>query len=384
MVVVAAGIGLIGPTAVAVIPAGASGAPARAASTSASMVRYHFTSVTPLGTNIFGTYDVPSDLNQAGKVVGGSSATNKIDRAFYYDGTTHEIGSLGTQRADVESVALGINDYNAVVGSSQINGPGDSGQHAFVWRGSALKDLGTGYADHRAGSFANDINNRGLIIGVHYASQPAPKRGVTWTNGVMKKLPDFGGKVGPYGTVSEPLAVNNSGLIVGEAAATGTERADGVYWRNGVIHDLGNLGGVNEGTLAYGVNDTGEIVGESADTSGHVGAFTYRDGTMTELGFLGRTFSGRFATAQGVNGHGVVVGAAQVCTSTSDCLDGGHSVATVWHNGVPTDLNQQVDGLPAGATLVVAFRIANTGTILVQTRLANGKDIVSGILTPEA
>ena len=211
---VAAGIGLVGATAVAVVPAGASGAPGRAASTSAVTLRYQFTSVTPLGRNIYGTYDVPSDVNQSGEVVGGSSAIDKTDRAFYYDGTTHEIGSLGTERSDVESVALGINDYNAVVGSSQIDGPGDSGQHAFIWRGSTLKDLGTGYADHRAGSFGNDINNRGLIIGVHYSSQPAPRRGVTWMNGVMKELPDLDGKVGPYGTVSEPLAVNNHGLIV--------------------------------------------------------------------------------------------------------------------------------------------------------------------------
>ena len=372
-VVVVVGIGLITGVGAA--------APAGASSVRSPGVRYSFTAVAPLGTNIYGTYDEPDDLNASGRVVGGTSATDKTDRAFYYDGSTHDIGSLGTQRQDVESVALGINDKNVVVGSSQIDGPGDSGQHAFVWHGAGLTDLGTGYPDHRSGSYADDINNHGLIVGVHYARQPAPRRAVTWMSGVMRELPDLGGTVGDYGVVSEALAVNSSGLIVGDAEPRNGRGSHGVYWRNGVIHDVGNLGGVAEGTIANAVNDSGEIVGTSDDTGNHLGAFVYRNGAMSELRYLNAASPARFATALGVNGSGVVVGAQDVPDSTDP--NGSHTVATVWTNGNPTDLNRQVDGLPGGAELIVALRINNGGTILVQTALADG-NIVSGILTPKA
>src|SRR5581483_11451846 len=69
------------------------------------------------------------------------------------------------------------------------------------------------------------------------------------------------------------------------------------------VQDLGTLGGAS---IAYGVNASGQVVGESG---GH--AFRYRDGaSMVDLGTLGGSESAAF----GINSAGQVVGFASTRT----------------------------------------------------------------------
>ncbi len=53
------------------------------------------------------------------------------------------------------------------------------------------------------------------------------------------------------------------------------------------ITGLGNLGG--PGSVAYGMNDHGEIVGDSFATDGKKHAFLYTNGMMNDLGTFGGT-----------------------------------------------------------------------------------------------
>ncbi len=72
------------------------------------------------------------------------------------------------------------------------------------------------------------------------------------------------------------------------------------------ITGLGNLGG--PGSVAYGMNDHGEIVGDSFATDGKKHAFLYTNGMMNDLG----TFGGTESIARSINNNGDIVGSFQV------------------------------------------------------------------------
>jgi probable HAF family extracellular repeat protein len=105
--------------------------------------------------------------------------------------------------------------------------------------------------------------------------------------------------------------------------------------------DLGTLGGNH--SLAYGVNEAGQVVGASQTAEGQWQAFLWQDGQMTGLGTLGGTQS----TAYAVNLSGHVVG-----ESTGD----GHGWrAVVWQGN---------DLLDLGPTSEAAFAINDAGLVV--------------------
>lgn len=69
--------------------------------------------------------------------------------------------------------------------------------------------------------------------------------------------------------------------------------------------DLGTLGG--DWSKAYGINDSGQVVGQSRDSDGESFAFLWSEGTMTNLGTLDGHPS---SIARGINNLGQVVGRA--------------------------------------------------------------------------
>lgn len=93
------------------------------------------------------------------------------------------------------------------------------------------------------------------------------------------------------------------------------------------IIDLGTLGGTE--SVAFGVNDSGEVVGYSfLATSGVMHAFLYSGGTMIDLGTLGGMRSG----ATDINNSGDVVG-------SSEATPGGLQHAFRYSAGVMTDIS---------------------------------------------
>jgi probable HAF family extracellular repeat protein len=134
-----------------------------------------------------------------------------------------------------------------------------------------------------------------------------------------------------------PAALLSTGTPVATAATTYT------------ITDLGTFPGGNS-SYAYGINDSGQVVGYSATADGSGHAFLWQDGTMTDLGTLpGDSVS----NAYGINDAGQVIGVSATVSGEP------HAVAVLWQNGTMTDL-----GALLGAPFIAVNGINDAGQVV--------------------
>jgi len=256
----------------------------------------------------------------------------------------------------------------------------------FVWQNGAMISLPT-----LGGSNGESmrINNRGDVAGYTENSTPDPDcpapqvlqfKPVIWEKGQAHELPTFDGDregfawgisdegevVGASGTCAP---FNNDGLYLLEAHA--------LYWQNGTVTDLGNLGGTGGmgvlGNAAYSVNNRGDVVGHSdlsGDTATHAFLWTKRTG-IQDLGTLPGDL---LSYATDINDFGEIVGAS--------VNSSGNYRAVVWERGQPVELNTLiVSGGDAGLFLAAAYSINERGEI-VGWGLTSGGDIHAYLAKP--
>ena len=241
---------------------------------------------------------------------------------------------------------------------------GDSNNHQPRYR---LVEIGTfggpDSASTQGPPMLRILSEGGTALGFANTSTPDPYypnciincyviHGFAWRSGILEDL----GALPPVNS-SAAFGINERGLIVGLSQngsidpITGYPEEDAVTWRSGRIQNLGTLGGNN--SLAFAVNDWGQVVGEAANAipddyafglpyiaassfpvAQQARAFLWQNGTMHDLGTLG----GNDAAAGLVNDLGQVAGISYTNSTPNPTTDLPTLHPFFWQNGRMVDI----------------------------------------------
>jgi len=217
--------------------------------------------------------------------------------------TLTPVGNLGGKSGEEISEGFGINNAGDVVGSGfDVK----SNLQAFFYsngHGTQMLPPLDPTAAPLAGT-ATAINLKGTVVGYSTALDGA-YNAVMWPTNPVTAPTDLGSSCLQSGFYydSKAYAINSNSEAAGttcSSLATADEHA--ALFSHGTVTDLGTLGGtISE---AFGINESGIIVGYSFDPSNNAHAFSW-DGSMHDLG----TFpGGLWSYAYAINASGVIVG----------------------------------------------------------------------------
>lgn len=240
-------------------------------------------------------------INASGDIAGWMRNAAGADSSFLLSssGTLTVIAPPAGKNA---TFPTGVSAAGAVVGAARLN-PDNTGAtvRAFYYESGTKVLLPT----LSGMSQANAIKDDGKVVG--YSVDAANiGHAVKWTydgiNWQIATLP---------GNASSAAAISGTGKIAGSGCPTATttscpSASRAYFWANDAATPsvLGTLGGAS--SAAHGVNDAGDVAGESYTKTGLQRAFfsAAGGGALIDLGSLGGGTG--FSTAAGISGHLVV------------------------------------------------------------------------------
>ena len=241
-------------------------------------------------------------INANGDIAGWMRNAAGADSSFLLSsgGTLTVIGPPAGENA---TFPTGVSAAGAVVGAARLN-PDNTGAtvRAFHYQNGTTVLLPTLSGTSQANAIADD----GTVVG--YSVDAANiGHAVKWTyDGVNWQI-----AILPGTASSAAAAISGTGKIAGSGCSTATptsctSMSRAYFWANAAATPslLGTLGGAS--SAAYGVNDAGDVAGESYTKNGLQRAFfsAAGSGTLIDLGSLGGGVG--FSTAAGLSGHLVV------------------------------------------------------------------------------
>lgn len=313
--------------------------------------------IVDLGTGPHGLY--PVSINDRGEVVGNvhDPGTGNMRAFLYSDGKRTLLGTLG----GTFSRANDINNRGQIVGEFQAgtmtiptpNGPPHFPKemvvnviHPFIYNNLVMSDLSKWGVS--GGRNAVAINDQGDIIGHIGDNELESWPPYLYSNGTLTHL-DWQGD----NQMDEVIALNNLGQIIG-VNRSGWDSQRQTYFYRGILYsggaaiDIGTLGG--QSTYVTALNNKGQIVGISQTPDNKMHAFLYSDGKMVDLHVLAGIEPIRFSVAEGINDSGQVV---------LNVLDSGRSIrAVLYSEGKFSDLGS------LGGSEIHASDINNLGQVV--------------------
>jgi probable HAF family extracellular repeat protein len=274
------------------------------------------------------------------------------------------MNDLGTLGGDA-SVAYAINNSAQIVGYASTAA---GANHATMWNNGNPTDLGTNGA---AESYARGINNLGMIVGTAGSQNPysSSAKATLWSGGTTTTLPINSANTD---NGSQAYGINDSGQIVGSVNNTTIMHDFPVTWPGGTGLYIA-LQYVGYGGEAFAINTSNLIAGQDIFSPSFNSATAWSGGIETRLATLS---GGANTSAYAVNASGQIVG-------TDGTL--GSPRATLWpsSNAQAVDLNATLRPQVASTVLLNEARGINTAGSIV----ANGTLVATGathayLLTP--
>src|SRR5215472_13141093 len=223
---------------------------------------------------------------------GGVPQTGLVCVGFLWqDGIMTALPTLGGNNAQ----ALGINNRGKAVGMAEQSTqdpncipPQVLDIQAVIWgpKTGEIQILPPLPGDTSAWGIG--INDAGQVVGVsgdcvspnfNAPRATTPQHAVVWQNGTVTNIGTLGG------SYIFPWAINSRGQVTGQASPPGDTTLHSFLWRKGIMTDLGEIPG-DFGSLAFGLNDAGQVVGGSCDQNLNCRAFLWKDGVMTDINSL--------------------------------------------------------------------------------------------------
>jgi probable HAF family extracellular repeat protein len=328
--------------------------------------------ISDLGT-LGGSETFADSINDLGQIVGMSRLDGDTDtHAFFYEnGVMQDLAPInsGDLRA---SFRLGLNNAGRIASGVVV----DDAYYPAIYNRQNGQTTTLGSLGSMSGftGVATAINDSGVAVGISYLSSGI-RHGFIYRNGAMSDLGSLGGYSGA-------LAINRAGTAVGFASDSpnGFQRA--VIWNNGSILDISN----GFESQARAINDSGQVVGETATQAGTQEAFLWSNGASENLGTL---TPGRNSQAFGINNEGNIVGTAEAISSITlqtNPITGVITMVTnfqnhafLYSNGSMLDLNSVIS-TNSGWELYYAFGINNSDEIVGWGSMDGGEHIRSFIL----
>lgn len=249
----------------------------------------------------------------------------------------YSVTGLGTLSGDSVSRASALNAAGMAAGVSET----PSAAIATLFSGgkaTSISTLGSSV------SVANAINLSGEVAGwnSYDSSASFDPQAFLYSNGSMKNI----NSPSLFPSGAEAYGINNSGEVVGTGYLSPSNFHAFLY-ANGKMTDIGPPGSLQ--ASADAINNVSQIVGNYYLTSGGGGAFLYSNGTVATLPVPAGASS---VSALAINDNGEIAGAFYPSS-------GGVSHAARFVNGVWTDL-----GTIAGAISNVGLGINLSGQVV--------------------
>jgi probable HAF family extracellular repeat protein len=248
-------------------------------------------------------------------------------------GDLYQVTDLGTL-GGTYSLAFGINSSGQVVGSATI--AGDAVQYAFIYSNGQMTSLGALGGNY---GIATAINNIGQVVGLAGPVAGGQYQAVLYSQGQMSAI------AGPN---AEAFGINDTGAIVGDFQNSPSTTHAFLY-QNGTFTDL-DPSGVGS-SRASGINNAGQIVGYYSVGGFRTSAYSVINYSTDSIGSLGGGTS-----AEAINALGQVVGTSQLPHGQ------GPDAFRTAPNGVINPFTDDLGTLNGGSTNAIA--INNSGEVV--------------------